>query len=358
MVMAGGTGGHVFPALSVAEELCSRGIQVTWLGTRKGIESRLVPERQIPITYIDVEGLRGKGAIKLLKAPALLCKAFWQARRAIAAQQPDAVLGFGGFASGPGGVAAKTKGMPLIVHEQNAVAGTTNKLLSRLANRVLTAFPGVLPRGEWVGNPVREAIATIADPTQRIAPPGRPLRLLVLGGSLGALAINRLVPKALARLAAEQRPEVRHQCGGKHRDSCQQAYRDAGVANVLAGGSHQVEPFIEDMAAAYGWADMVLCRAGALTVSELAAAGVGAIMIPYPHAIDDHQTRNGEWLANSGAGQVVQQDQLSPERLALVLEEWLGDAEQLRARGANARAAARVDAAQKVADACEEVCRA
>lgn len=349
MIMAGGTGGHVFPALSVAEELRARGIQVCWLGTRRGIEATLVPSRQIPISYIQVEGLRGKGLRKLLQAPLLLFKAVRQAVAELNKARPDVVVGFGGFAAGPGGLAAKFKGIPLIIHEQNAVAGTTNKLLARLAKRVMTAFPKVLPKSEWVGNPVRPEIATLADPAQRIAQPGRRLRLLVLGGSLGALAINRLVPQALARLPAAERPEVCHQSGGKHEDVCRENYREAGVEAV-------VQPFIEDMAAAYEWADMVICRAGALTVSELAAAGVGAILIPFPYAIDDHQTRNGEWLARQGAAQVVQESWLSPERLALLLQEWLQDPRQLRTRGVNARKVARNDAAARLADACREVC--
>lgn len=353
MVMAGGTGGHVFPALSVAEELRARGKDVCWLGTRRGIEARLVPSRQFPLHYIDIEGLRGKSAIKLWRAPLLLWKAVRQAKALLAAEQPDAVIGFGGFASGPGGLAARLAGIPLLIHEQNAIAGTTNKFLARLAQRVLTAFPGVLPRAEWVGNPVRPEIAALAPPAERIAQPGRRLRMLVLGGSLGAQALNTLVPQALARLPASEQPLVRHQCGEQHLENCRQAYVEAGVENLL---ECEVEPFIEDMAAAYSWADFVICRAGALTISELTAAGLGAILIPFPYAIDDHQTRNGQWLAEQGAAKVVPESWLSPERLAVLLQEWLQEPWQLLKRAEQARAAARNDAAQRVVDACLEVC--
>jgi UDP-N-acetylglucosamine--N-acetylmuramyl-(pentapeptide) pyrophosphoryl-undecaprenol N-acetylglucosamine transferase len=350
MVMAGGTGGHVFPALAVAQELRDRDITVTWLGTRRGIEAELVPENRFPIDYIDVEGLRGTGVVRLLKAPILLVRALWQAMGVIRKERPDAVLGLGGFASGPGGVAARLLGLPLVIHEQNAIAGTTNKLLAKIASRMLTAFPGALPRGEWVGNPVRKEIVALPAPQQRIAQSGRPLRLLVLGGSLGALAINQQVPAALAMLEEAQRPEVRHQCGRKHSAETENAYKEAAV-------EASVEPFITDMAEAYGWADMVVCRAGALTISELAAAGVGALLIPYPHAIDDHQTRNAEWLVKQDAAALIQQTDLTTEKLASLLNEWLGDRKKLQFMAVNARQLAKAGVAESVADICMEVCR-
>lgn len=347
--MAGGTGGHVFPALAVAQELRDRDIAVTWLGTRRGIEAELVPNNRFPIDYINVEGLRGTGVIKLLKAPILLVRALWQAVGVIRKEQPDIVLGLGGFASGPGGVAARLLGLPLVIHEQNAIAGTTNKLLAKIASRVLTAFPSALPGGEWVGNPVRKEIVALPAPEERVAQTGCPLRLLVLGGSLGALAINQQVPAALAMLEEDQRPEVRHQCGRKHSTETESAYKEVAV-------EASVEPFIADMAEAYGWADMVVCRAGALTISELAAAGVGALLIPYPHAIDDHQTRNGEWLVGQDAAVLIQQADLTTEKLALLLAEWLGDRKKLQLLATNARQLAKTGVAEAVADVCVEVC--
>jgi len=350
MVMAGGTGGHVFPALAVAQELRDRDIAVTWLGTRRGIEAEVVPNHRFPIDYIDVEGLRGRGVMKLLKAPLLLVRALWQAVGVIRKERPDVVLGLGGFASGPGGVAARLLGLPLVIHEQNAIAGTTNKLLAKIASRVLTAFPDALPRGEWVGNPVRKEIVALPLPEKRIAQDGRPLRLLILGGSLGAQAINQQVPAALAMLEESQRPEVRHQCGKKHLPETEKTY---GEAVVVAS----IEPFIADMAEAYGWADMVICRAGALTISELAAAGVGALLVPYPHAIDDHQTRNGEWLVKHDAAVLIQQVDLTAEKLAALLSEWLVDRKKLQSMATNARQLAKAGVAETVADICMEVCR-
>lgn len=350
IVMAGGTGGHVFPALAVADELRQRGIAVSWLGTRRGIESELVPANDFPIHYIQVEGLRGTGVKRLLKAPFTIVRAIWQALKVIRAEQPDVVLGLGGFASGPGGVAARLLGKPLVIHEQNAVAGTTNKLLAKIATKVMEAFPGVLPRGEWCGNPVRQEIALLPEPSQHIAAAARPLHLLVLGGSLGAQAINQQVPEALALLSEGQRPQVRHQCGRKHEQTTQSAYQQAAV-------EASIEPFVDDMAAAYGWADMVICRSGALTVAELAAAGVGAILVPYPHAIDDHQTANGQWLVEAGAAELLAQSDMTAEHLAEMLQRWLSDKSRLLSMAANARKLAKTDAAVVVADACEEVCR-
>ncbi len=348
--MAGGTGGHVFPALAVAEVLRDRNVAVTWLGTRRGIEAELVPEHGFPIDFIDVEGVRGQGAMKLLKAPFVLMKSLWQSFGVIRNQKPEVVLGLGSFASGPGGVAARLLGLPLVIHEQNAIAGTTNSLLAKIASRVLEAFPGALPRGEWVGNPVRKDIEALPLQKEHEMTVERPLRLLVLGGSLGATAINQQVPKALALLAGEVAPEVRHQCGRAHEADTKSAYEVVGV-------KARIEPFITDMAEAYDWADVVICRAGALTVAELTAAGVGALLIPYPYAIDDHQTKNGEWLVEQKAALLMQQSDLTPEKLATQITEWSTDRIKLQVMAVNARAMAKSGVAESVADICMEVCR-
>jgi len=348
--MAGGTGGHVFPALAVAEVLRDRNVAVTWLGTRRGIEAELVPEHGFPIDFIDVEGVRGRGAMKLLKAPFVLMKSLWQSIGVIRNQKPEVVLGLGGFASGPGGVAARLLGLPLVIHEQNAIAGTTNSLLAKIASRVLEAFPGALPRGEWVGNPVRKDIEALPLQKEHEMTVERPLRLLVLGGSLGATAINQQVPKALALLAGEVASEVRHQCGRAHEADTKSAYEVVGV-------KARIEPFITDMAEAYDWADVVICRAGALTVAELTAAGVGALLIPYPYAIDDHQTKNGEWLVEQKAALLMQQSDLTPEKLATQITEWSTDRIKLQAMAVNARAMAKSGVAESVADICMELCR-
>ncbi len=348
LVMAGGTGGHVFPALAVAHELRRRGIGVTWLGTRRGIEAELVPANDFAIEYIEVSGLRGKGLAAKLTAPVQLVRALGQALAVVRRYRPDAVLGLGGFASGPGGVAARLLGRPLVIHEQNAIAGTTNRILARIANRVMVAFPGALANGDYCGNPVRVEIAALPAPAERGVGQHRPPRLLVLGGSLGALAINRMVPEALALMPVEARPEVRHQCGRRHTEVTGDAYRKAGV-------SADIQPFIADMAEAYGWADLVLCRSGALTVSELACAGVGSLLVPFPHAIDDHQTRNAEWLVLSDAAQLVQERDLNSKLLCERLSLLLADGEKLHAMASAARAQGRADAAVAVANVCEEV---
>lgn len=349
LIMAGGTGGHVFPALAVARALREHGAQVEWLGTARGIEAQVIPEAGIPLHFITVQGVRGRGPLALLKAPLQIARAIWQARRIVKRVAPDAVLGFGGFATGPGGIAARLCGRPLIIHEQNAVAGTTNRLLARVASRVLEAFPSGLPGGEPVGNPVRGEIASLPEPRERIAQ-AKPLRLLVLGGSLGAVAINELVPQALALLEPERRPRVVHQAGVRHLDLAQEAYRQLEI-------EAEVVPFIADMAAAYGNADLVICRAGALTVSEVAAAGVGAIMVPFPFAIDDHQTKNGEWLQQAGAAVVIQQDALDAPQLAGLLQEYLDHPQKLLAMAEAARRVAKTDATEQVLAVCREEMR-
>ncbi|OUS10688.1 undecaprenyldiphospho-muramoylpentapeptide beta-N-acetylglucosaminyltransferase [Gammaproteobacteria bacterium 53_120_T64] len=350
LIMAGGTGGHVFPALAVAEELRERGIAVTWLGTQRGIEARLVPAADFPIRFIDVVGLRGKrGVMAKLKAPLGLLKALWQAISVVRSVGPQCVLGFGGFASGPGGLAARLLAVPLVIHEQNAVAGTTNRILQKLAGRVLQAFPNALARGEHCGNPVRREISALEMPQTRLSfTTGQRPRVLVLGGSLGAAAMNRVLPEALALLSATELPTVVHQCGPQHLETTRQAYREAGVAA-------EVVAFVDDMAAAYGAADFVVCRAGALTVSELTAAGLGALLIPYPHAIDDHQRENARWLVANNAALMMQEKDLQAAALATALKEILTNTQGLVAMAVAARALALPDAVATVADVCEEV---
>ncbi len=352
LIMAGGTGGHVFPALAVARHLRAQGVEVTWLGTRRGLEAKVVPAAGFPIEYIDVAGLRGKGAAGWLLAPLRLSRATWQALGACRRSRAGAVLGLGGFVTGPGGVAARLLRRPLVIHEQNAVAGLTNRLLARIARRVLEAFPGSFPPGvaaETVGNPVREEFFAQPAPAERFAGRQGPLRVLIVGGSLGAQALNETVPAALARLAGRHELTVRHQAGRGKDAAARDAYAAAGVAA-------EVTEFIDDMAEAFGWADLVVCRAGALTVSELAAVGLGAVLVPYPHAVDDHQTRNALHLTEAGAARLILQAELNAERLATVLEELLAQGrEGLQKLAEAARRLARPEATRKVATACLEV---
>ncbi len=350
LIMAGGTGGHVFPGLAVAQVLQERGVPVIWLGTRTGLESRLVPAAGIAIEWLEIKGLRGKGLRGWLLAPLRLAAAVRQSLGVLRRHQPRAVLGLGGYVAGPGGLAAKLAGYRLVLHEQNAVPGLTNRMLSRLASRVLCGFPADFPKGvqaRVVGNPVREAILALPAPEQRFEGRTGPLRLLVIGGSLGAQVLNECVPAALARLPEEQRPVVRHQAGERTLDVALDNYR-----------RHQVEAevtaFVDDMAAAYGWADLVICRAGALTVSELAAAGVAACLVPLPHAVDDHQTGNARFLANRQAALLLPQRELNPEHLAQLLEEYGEERRALLAMAQRARELVRPHAADDVADACLE----
>lgn len=348
VIMAGGTGGHVFPALAVARELQQRGLPVVWMGTRAGMEARLVPEAGIPMEWITVSGLRGKGLGRLFRAPFMLVNAVLQAVRILRRQRPLVVLGMGGFVSGPGGVASRILGTPLCIQEQNARAGMTNRWLSRIAGVVMEAFPGSFParvKTVVTGNPVRREIASLVEPEQRFVQHEGALHLLVLGGSLGAQALNQVVPQALAGLEPAQRPQVRHQAGARNIEDARAAYRAAGVEAELT-------PFVEDMAAAYGWADIVLCRAGALTVSELAAAGVGAILVPFPHAVDDHQSANARFLQQAGAALLVPQQELSPQRLAGLLQDFVGHKGRLLEMARAARRLACPEAAQRVAELC------
>lgn len=352
LIMAGGTGGHVFPGLAVADVLRQRAQPVVWLGTRRGIEARVVPAAGIEIEWISISGVRGAGFTSWVVAPFKLLLAMVQALKVLRRKRPSAVLGMGGFVSGPGGVAAWLVRRPLLIHEQNAVAGTTNRCLARLAKRVFEAFPGSFPAAvpaRLVGNPVREDIAALAPPSERFAnrSADQPLRLLVIGGSQGARVLNHTLPEALALLAPERRPQVWHQGGVTHAEAVER-YERLEVAARL-------EPFIDDMAAAYAWADLVLCRAGALTLAELAAAGLGALLVPFPHAIDDHQTRNAAHLADAGAAIVIPQSELDASRLAAELTGLMDQPETLGRMAEAARSQAHPDAAEVIADACLEL---
>ncbi|WP_420427280.1 undecaprenyldiphospho-muramoylpentapeptide beta-N-acetylglucosaminyltransferase [Algiphilus sp.] len=347
LIMAGGTGGHVFPALAVAELLRAERHEVEWMGTAAGLEARVVPQHGIPLRTIDVRGLRGTGWRRLVVAPFAVLRAILQALTIVRRMQPAVVLGMGGFAAGPGGIAAWLLRRPLVIHEQNAAAGMTNRLLARFARRVLQAFPNALPGATSVGNPVRAAFTALPFPEQRFADRDGPLRLLVVGGSQGARALNERVPQALA-LGAPGHFEVWHQ-GGRTVEVAQQAYTEAGLAA-------RVDAFIDDMAAAYAWADVVVCRAGAMTVAELAAAGVGAILVPFPAAVDDHQTRNGQHLVDRNAAVLIQEAVLTPQRLAETLQD-IGNRDRLLQMAQAARAAAMPDSGQRIASACLEVAR-
>jgi UDP-N-acetylglucosamine--N-acetylmuramyl-(pentapeptide) pyrophosphoryl-undecaprenol N-acetylglucosamine transferase len=351
LVMAGGTGGHVFPGLAVAAALKEIGIPVVWLGSEGGMEQALVPKHDIPFEAIRVRGVRGKGWRTKLRLPLDLGRAFWQARRVLKRVRPRSVLSLGGYAAGPGGLAAFWLRRPLLVHEQNSIPGLTNRVLARIAQRVLTGFPGVFPgRGQWVGNPVRADIAALPPPAERLAGRSGPLRLLVIGGSQGALALNRLLPQALASMDEHARPQVWHQCGQRMIDNTLLVYRQFGV-------SGRVVAFIDDMAAAYAWADLVVCRAGALTLAELTAAGVAALLVPYPHAVDDHQTANARWLCRAGAAELLPESTLDAATLAARLRELGNDRARLLAMAEAAREQSRTNAADVVARACLEIAR-
>ena len=355
LIMAGGTGGHVFPALATAECLQADGVAVEWLGTAAGIEADVVPKAGIQLHCIEVKGLRGKGKLSLLLAPFKLLLALWQALGVLRRVKPDAVLGMGGFASGPGGMAAWLTGVPVVIHEQNACAGMTNKILSRIARRVLEAFGNAFPGGtktEPVGNPVRGNILQLPEPQQRFADRHGPIRLLIVGGSLGAKAINELVPQVLAHLPADTDLEVWHQVGRRNIDEAQALYKELGLSERA---EIRVVPFIERMDEAYAWADLVVCRAGALTVSELSIAGVASVLVPFPFAVDDHQTGNARYLADADAALLVQQRDLDADRLTEILTEQLNDRQRLLAMANNARHLARPEASRTVADVCLEV---
>ena len=344
LIMAGGTGGHIFPGLAVGEGLRAAGWDVAWMGAPGGMESRLVPAQGYRMRWVDFGGVRGKGAARWLRLPAQLLRALAQAARALREERPRVVLGMGGYITVPGGLLARLFGARLVLHEQNAVAGMSNRLLARLADCVLTAFPHTLPTGEWIGNPVRQSIRDLPAPSQRYAARSGPLRILVVGGSLGAMALNERVPQALALLDAAERPQVLHQSGRGHLQGLQQRYAQLGV-------QADCREFIDDMAAAYADADLVICRAGASTVSEIACAGVAALFVPFPHAVDDHQTVNARFLAEPGAALLIQQTELTPERLAAELRSL--DRPRLLAMARQAHRRAKRDAVQRIVAACE-----
>lgn len=353
LIAAGGTGGHVYPALAVARVLRARDVPVVWLGTHAGLEARVVPATDIPIEWLSIGGLRGKGWRTRLAAPFVLARACLQAACILRRYRPRALLGMGGFVAGPGGLMARVLRCPLVVHEQNAAAGLTNRVLARLAERVLEAVPGTFPparRAQATGNPVRPEIAALPPPDERFAGRTGPLRLLVLGGSQGARWLNERLPQAVGELASARRPAIVHVAGPRNVDAARAAYRAAGI-------EARVEPYIDDMASELAAADAVVARAGAMTVAELAAVGVAALLVPFPYAVDDHQTRNARWLAEAGAAVVVQERDLDAERLRTELAGLLTDRDDLLRRARSARALARPDAADAVADAVLEVAR-
>lgn len=343
MVMAGGTGGHIYPGLAVADALRARGWKVVWMGNPDGMEARIVPASGYEVAWVRFTALRGKGLLRKLLLPINLLRGFAQAFAQIRRVKPSVVLGMGGYVTFPGGMMAALQGRPVVVHEQNSVAGLANRALARVADRVVTGFPGVLEKGEWVGNPVRADITAVAPPAARFAARSGPLRVLVVGGSLGAAALNEVMPQALAAMTPEERPVVTHQAGTRQIDALRTAYAAAGVEGELL-------PFIDDMANRYASADLVICRAGALTVAELAAAGVASVLVPYPHAVDDHQTGNARFLADAGAAVLMPQTELTPHRLAALLRDM--NRERLLAMAEKARACAKPDATARVADVC------
>ncbi|KPJ91848.1 MAG: UDP-diphospho-muramoylpentapeptide beta-N-acetylglucosaminyltransferase [Gammaproteobacteria bacterium SG8_15] len=345
LIMAGGTGGHVFPALAVADDLRARGVEVFWLGTRRGLEADVIPKANIPISYINVAGLRGKGLLGWVLAPLKLMYALWQGLNVMRQLKPQAVLGMGGFVTGPGGVAAWLTRKPLLVHEQNAISGMTNRMLVPFARVVMEAFPNSIAPGKAIhtGNPVRENITRLYQTGESQRKIHEPLHILVVGGSLGAKALNDVVPAALSKIPVASRPVVWHQTGKKNIAEAQASYQQSGV-------DAKVVPFIDDMAEAYRWADLVICRAGAMTIAELAIAGVASILVPYPYAVDDHQTSNAKYLVNKDAAVLVQQKDLSVDVLHKLLAELTKSRLQQMAK--SARSLALPDATRRVADHC------
>jgi UDP-N-acetylglucosamine--N-acetylmuramyl-(pentapeptide) pyrophosphoryl-undecaprenol N-acetylglucosamine transferase len=351
LIMAGGTGGHIFPGLALADYLREKGLKVAWLGTRKGLEAELIPKAGLGLYTINVEGLRGRGWGSWLRAPLKLLIALGQALRILYRLKPRLVVGMGGFVSGPGGLAAWLLGIPLVIHEQNALAGTTNRCLAVFATKVLEGFPHSFKssvKALYTGNPVRQAFLACMHPTQRFQQREGPLKLLIVGGSRGARALNHCCPKALGLLAVNKRPLIWHQTGRLAETSTQLAYEQAGIAA-------RVDPFIDDMRAAYVWADLVLCRAGALTIAELAAVGAASILVPFPFAVDNHQHYNASFLEAAGAAQLIHESDLSPEHLAKVLGDLLENPALLYTMAIAAYAVSKRDAHLIVGAVCEEL---
>lgn len=346
LIMAGGTGGHIFPGLAVAQELRARGWRVHWLGAPSSMEARLVPPQGFALETIDFGGVRGKGLKTLALLPWRLLKAFWQAMAVVRRVRPQVVVGLGGYISFPGGMMASLAGKPLILHEQNSVPGMANKVLAVLADRVFTAFPQVFAKGRWVGNPLRRAFTEQGEPAERFAGRSGPLKLLVVGGSLGARALNEIVPQALALIPAARRPQVTHQSGAAQIDALRANYAAAGVQAELT-------PFIEDTARAFAEADLIVCRAGASTVTEIAAVGAAAIYVPFPAAVDDHQTANARFLVDAGGGWLVPQSTLTAQGLAEMLQNM--QRATLLERAENAKKMQKTEATAQVVAACEEL---
>jgi UDP-N-acetylglucosamine--N-acetylmuramyl-(pentapeptide) pyrophosphoryl-undecaprenol N-acetylglucosamine transferase len=348
LIMAGGTGGHVFPGIAVAKKLQEQGVHVDWVGTQIGMESKIVPESGIPIHFISISGVRGKGIKNLLLAPWRILFAVSQSIQLIRRLQPDVVLGMGGFVSGPGGIASWLLRKPLVIHEQNAKPGLTNKWLAKLAKKVLQGFPDTFKNAVTTGNPVRPEISNMNPPAKRFSTEPKQLHVLVVGGSLGAQAINELVPQVLAKFPAEKRPLVYHQTGEKHWDNAMKAYNRAGM-------TADVKPFIKEMEKAYAWADVVVCRAGALTIAELCAAGLGAILVPFPFATDDHQTDNANFMVKNHAAVLIQQSDLTEEKLTNLLNDFSQSREKCLAMAQAAYQLRRADAVDEVVKACREI---
>ena len=353
LIMAGGTGGHIFPGLAVAQALRERGWRVHWLGGtgnagQPSMESELVPPQGFPFEAVDFSGVRGKGPLSLVVLPVRLLRAFWQSIQVVRRVKPDVVVGLGGYITFPGGMMGVLLGKPLVLHEQNSVAGLANKVLAGVADRIFTAFPDVFKKGRWVGNPLRTDFLCMPDPATRFAGRSGPLKVLVLGGSLGAKALNDLVPRALALISADERPVVTHQSGARQMATLQANYTAAGV-------QAQLTPFIDNTAQAFADADLVICRAGASTVTEIAAVGAAALFVPFPFAVDDHQTRNADFLVRQGAGWQVPQTQMTPEWLAEMLQKT--ERLTLLNTGLEAKKMQKTDATAHIVAACEELIR-
>ena len=346
LMMAGGTGGHIFPGVAVAEALKAKGWHIVWMGNPDGMEARIVPTYGYDTAWVRFGALRGKGLMRKLMLPLNLLSGFWQALRELRRVRPDVVIGMGGYITFPGGMMAVLLGRPLVLHEQNSVAGLANRVLAMVADKVLSGFPHALKKAGWVGNPVRTEISAVAPPAERFAGREGPLRLLVVGGSLGAAVLNETLPQALARIPAAVRPTVVHQAGEKQIEALRAAYAGAGVEGDL-------RPFIQDMAGEYAAADLVIARSGALTVAELAAVGAASLLVPFPHAVDDHQTGNAGFLAENGAAYLLPQSELNAERLAGILVSL--DRTRLLQMAEHARALAKPRATEAVVRICEEL---